>query len=156
MEQMKFASGEMIFAEGSFATTMYEIVEGSVGIFADYGLPSERELAVLGAGEVFGEMGLVEFYPRSATAVALADDTLVNEVTYNEFVDFMKSKPDKVLGVMRQVSARLRETERRYLEARETVTSAVEAEQRGLRRDGGLRGRLGRMVEAFRRSVRKG
>ena len=134
MNQKTYHKGEVIFEQGAFARTMYEIAAGSVGIYAAYGTADEKLLATLGPGEFFGEMGLVECYPRSATAVSLADDTVADELGADDFSDFYRNQPEKVLTIMRQLSSRLRETDRRYQEACRTVYEAVEAERAGRRR----------------------
>jgi CRP-like cAMP-binding protein len=151
VRELTYARGETIFREGSFATTMYEILEGSVAIIASEGTPAERRLATLGAGEFFGEMGLVEYYPRSATVIAMEDGTRVRETAADEFSAFMREHPDKTLDIMRQINARLKDTTDRYFEAISCVYDAVESEDKGRRRDEGVRRGLGRMVKAFRR-----
>lgn len=151
MRQIDFACNEVIFKEGAYAETMYEVESGKVGIYAAYQTPKQRQLAVLGKGETFGEMGLVECYPRSATAVSLEDNTVLTEVTFDEFMEYMKREPDKVLSIMRQVSGRLRETDAKYKEACLTVRDAVDAERKGSKRDHSLRSRLSSMAKRFRR-----
>lgn len=150
MNQKTYQAQETIFYEGDVAETMFEVTNGTVGIYAGWGTPTQRELATLGAGEVFGEMGLVECYPRSATAVALAPDTTVNEILPSELAFCFQDQPDKVLDIMCQLSARLRATNERYEEAQRAVYEAVEAERAGKRRSGSLRARLSRMLRSLR------
>lgn len=152
MDQLTFQANEEIFHQGAYAETMFEVVAGKVGIYAEYGSKDERQLATMDTGEIFGEMGLVEFYPRSATAVALENDTVVNEINFDEFSEYMQNQPDKVLSIMRQLSARLRETDAKYLEARRAVFEAVEVERAGKKRSGSLRAKLSAMIEHFRSS----
>ena len=152
MKQVSFGKDEVIFVEGSYGETMYEITSGKVGIYAKYGSEGQTLLATLGEGEIFGEMGLVEFWARSATAVALEDDTQANEVGSDEFMSYLQDQPDKVLSIMRQLSARLRETNQKYEEACHTVFEAIEAEKANKRRSRGLRARLSGMIAQLRRS----
>jgi CRP-like cAMP-binding protein len=65
-----FETGEVIFSEGSLADKAYVIESGFVEIFVGDG-PDTVQLSVLGAGEIFGEMGLIDSSPRSASARAL-------------------------------------------------------------------------------------
>ena len=111
-------------------------------IYTDYQGADEKQIAVLKAGDLFGEMGLIECLPRSASVVALEDGTTVQEISAAEFSDYFKSSPDKVLGVMRQLSARLRETNEKYAEACRTVYDTVETEKKGEKKSGGLLSRL--------------
>lgn len=152
MKQLTFGPDDVIFREGQFALTMYEVVSGSVGIYAKYGTTDARLLATLGAGEFFGEMGLAECYPRSATAVALAADTVLDEIDADEFATYFQDRPDAVLFIMRALSARLRETNERYLEARATIHDAIEAEGSGKKKSTSLVGRLTGLLRAARRS----
>ena len=154
MNQVSFSKGDVIFREGTYGETMYEITAGSVGIYAGYGTEDEQLIATLGEGETFGEMGLIEFWPRSATAVALEDDTAADELDADELKAYLQTQPEKILSIMRQLSARLRETDDRYQEACKTVYEAIEAEEMGKRRSKSLRSRLSSMVRQFRRAER--
>lgn len=154
MNHVTFEKGEVIFREGSYGETMFEITGGKVGIYAGYGTDGERMLATLGVGETFGEMGLIEFWPRSATAVALEGDTAADELDADELKAYLQTQPEKTLSIMRQLSARLRETDERYQEACNTVYEAIEAEAMGKRRSKSLRSRLSSMVRRFRRDER--
>src|SRR5919109_470151 len=63
--------GDVLFRQGEEANGLFVVAAGSVGIYSR--LPGEREveLAVLGAGEVIGELALVDGGTRAATARAL-------------------------------------------------------------------------------------
>lgn len=143
--------GNVVFREGSYGETMYEITAGRIGIYARYGTEDQKRLAVLGKGDYFGEMGLVEYYARSATAVALEDGTEVNEISNDEFMSYFSDQPQKVLSIMRQLSARLRETNAKYTEACNTVREAIEVEKAGQRRGTSLRSRLTGMIRQITR-----
>jgi len=149
MNEMTYFEGETIFREGDAANTMFQVTDGKVGIVAAYGTEDERQLAVLGAGKVFGEMGLVEGYPRSATAVVLEGGASVLEIGADNFAEYLKDEPEKVLDIMRQMSQRLRETNESYDEACRAVYDAIEAERAGRRRSGSLRERLSQMLYDF-------
>ncbi len=154
MERLTFGCDDVIFREGQFALTMYEIASGSVGIYANYGSDDARMLARLGQGEFFGEMGLAECYPRSATAVALEAGTVVDEIDADEFSTYFEDRPDTVLAIMRALSARLRETNARYLEACRAVHEAIEAERTGKRKSKSLVAKLTDMLR-FARANKK-
>ncbi|MDO4797873.1 MAG: cyclic nucleotide-binding domain-containing protein [Coriobacteriales bacterium] len=152
METKTFDNNEVVFKQGTYAETMYEVGTGAIGVFAAYGTPNEKLLATFGPSDFFGEMGLVECYPRSATAVSLAPNTTVTEITSDDFANFYQDQPQKVLAIMRQVSERLRETNRRYEEACHAVYDAIEAEKAGQRRPQSLRSRLSSMLKHLRQS----
>ena len=64
-----FNDGDVIFREGGPSDVAYEIVFGTVEI-AKIGNNGNVILATLGAGEMFGEMGVLDQGTRSATATA--------------------------------------------------------------------------------------
>jgi EAL domain-containing protein (putative c-di-GMP-specific phosphodiesterase class I)/CRP-like cAMP-binding protein len=66
-----FEAGDVIFIEGSPADRAYIIEAGLVEIFV--GSEDEAiQLNTLGPGDIFGEMGLIDTFPRSASAKALS------------------------------------------------------------------------------------
>jgi CRP-like cAMP-binding protein len=69
-------AGDVIFEEGSPGDTMFLLAAGQVSIEKQVEAGGFAELALLGSGDVFGEMALIERLPRSARAVARTDTTL--------------------------------------------------------------------------------
>ena len=69
-------AGHVLFEEGSPGDTMFLLATGQVSIEAEVEAGGFAELALLGAGDVFGEMAVIEHLPRSARAVARTDTTL--------------------------------------------------------------------------------
>lgn len=65
-----FHEGETIFEEGSSSDTAYIIESGLIEIFVGTG-DEAVQLSVLGPGDLFGEMGLIDSFPRSASARAM-------------------------------------------------------------------------------------
>jgi EAL domain-containing protein (putative c-di-GMP-specific phosphodiesterase class I)/CRP-like cAMP-binding protein len=65
-----FKPGDIIFIEGSSADKAYIIESGLVEIFVGSGVEA-IQLSVLGPGDIFGEMGLIDAFPRSASARAV-------------------------------------------------------------------------------------
>ena len=63
----------------------------------------------MNAGQFLGEMGVIEAYPRSATAVAMEDGTTLREIDEKEFSDYFYEQPARLLLIMQQISARLRD-----------------------------------------------
>ena len=145
-----YHKGEVVFSQGDESHTMFEIQSGRIGIFANYQTPKEKQLAVFEKGETFGEMGMIENLPRSATAVALEDDTAADEINSAEFSDYFEEKPVQVFLLVKQLSHRLRETTRNYQEACRTVAETVDAEQKGEERSGGLKKKLRFFADVYR------
>ena len=91
-----YEKGEFIFKQGEYASCMYDICQGKVGIIANYGEDGEKTLTELGEGASFGEMGMLEAYPRSATAVALEDGTEARAITTETFSPSFQNNSEKV------------------------------------------------------------
>lgn len=72
LERKVFYAGQKIFSEGDRGDRAYLIQSGSVDI-----IKNEMPLATLKAGELFGEMALIDDKPRMATAMAQSDVTVV-------------------------------------------------------------------------------
>ena len=72
-----FKAGEVIFSEGEPGEHFYIILNGTVEVWKNYKSPQQDLLAVCGPGESFGELALIDDYPRSATIVAQVSTTLL-------------------------------------------------------------------------------
>jgi CRP-like cAMP-binding protein len=108
-----YRGGEVIFKEGSTSGELYLILEGKVRISRDVSGMGEEALAVLGAGDAFGEMSLIDDFPRSADArVHERCRLLVLEKDAMEDLLFLeKDLAYEILwNFVRILSARLRET----------------------------------------------
>ena len=112
---IRLPAGTVIFRAGEQADCMYDIHSGSVGIYSDYKTGNEKQLATLHEDEVFGEMGILDDLPRSAAAVCLTDCTVV-VIRRENFMDFFRSKPMKVLRILQQMCIRLRNLTDTYLQ----------------------------------------
>ncbi|MCI6720427.1 MAG: Crp/Fnr family transcriptional regulator [Clostridiales bacterium] len=149
LELHTFAQDQVIFKQGEHSDCMYDIVSGKVGIFVGYGEENEKQLTTLETGAYFGEMGMLECCPRSATAVALADGTQVRVITPDDFGAFFEERPDEVFAIMRHLSSRIRSLTQDYMEVCRTVAETVEAEEAGKPKSKSLKDRLMRFAEAY-------
>ena len=113
---VSYPKGTVICKEGDIVPCMYDIHWGRVGIYSNYGKPEQVELTVLGANNFFGEMGMVDNAPRSATAVALDNDTTVEIIHPEDFAELFKQNPYKVDMIVRHLSTRLRKLTAEYYE----------------------------------------
>ena len=131
MKDVSFHAGDVVFREGEMQLSMYEVRKGSVGIYLDYGTEQERQLTVLKEKQLFGEMGLLEAAPRSATAVALQDGTFLRVIDEEEFNAFFQDKPELLLQILKQLSARIRENTEKYEQVCRTLAESVKADRSG-------------------------
>ena len=85
-------AGQTILAEGEAGDTAFLIVSGSVEVSVGEGAKA-KTVGTLKAGDVFGEMSLIEPGPRSATVKAVTDtECLVT--TYDDFIAAAQADPD--------------------------------------------------------------
>jgi CRP-like cAMP-binding protein len=103
-EQLSFRAGEVVFEAGTTGTELYIVKSGSVGIRL-----GDNVVETVPEGGVFGEMALIDASPRSATAVAMTDATLV-PVGEKQFLFMVSEAPYFALSVMRVLARRLRQT----------------------------------------------
>ncbi len=117
MEQETFAGDGVVFPEGKPGDAIYFVVSGEVIIkkIIDAGQNLSKVVAVLGPGEFFGEMALLESVPRSAAAVAHGPVTLFR-LSKQEFDRLLDSDAKVALelfrGLVGTLSLRLRQTTR--------------------------------------------
>ena len=149
-----YKKGQIIFKEGDETNCMYDIHWGTVGIYAHYGTKQEKLLTKLRSEEFFGEMGLVDSEPRSATAVALEKGTMVERITSEVFGSFLQECPAKVLMIMQHMSHRIRDLTREYLEVCGTVVEAVDTEKAGKAKSEGLLKKLRKFDEIYCEAVK--
>ena len=133
----KFKKNEIIFREGDSGETMYDIISGTVGIYSAYGTEEQKLLTKLTEEAFFGEMGMIEKLPRSATAVAL-EETTVRVITADTFKDYISEKPAKALVVLQYTSNRLRRLSYDYVEACSAIKEYCKAEEAGEKPDAKL------------------
>ena len=123
MRKLTFKAGETILTEGEQGHTAYLLSRGRVEVVVGTGASSKR-VAILGTGEVFGEMSLLEPGPRSASVVALAD-VECTETTYDEFIASIQEHPEQVVVFMQTLVRRLRQSNE--------MLSKLDPRKRGLR-----------------------
>lgn len=149
MEQKSYRQNELVFRQGDPADCMYAVRSGAVGIVLDYGGPDETRLTELRAGQYLGEMGLLDSSPRSATAVSLSDDTVLDRIAEPNFQAFFDENPELLLNLLQQMSSRLRRVTRDYAGACRTVADVVEAEKAGQDFSDALKHRIAKTLAGY-------
>ena len=96
--EQTFGNGDVIIKEGDSGNTFFQLLEGKVGVYKDYDKADEVKLAVLEQGQYFGEMAVIENYPRSSTIVA-EGDVKVLEIAAEELKEYISQNPDKILEI---------------------------------------------------------
>jgi len=126
-EVKKYRNGTVIFREGEPGRCMYAIHWGRVGIYTDYGTPAQQLLAELNPGQFFGEMGMIENEPRSATAVVTEPDTKLEIITPDGLQVLFEKNPGKVDEILRMLSYRLRKLTKDYVSTCEQINALKKA-----------------------------
>lgn len=105
--------GAVIFQEGSTGMSLYFISSGRVRISKSGSDGSSADLAMLGPGDFFGEMALIEEATRSASAITLGPCVLF-ELFHGDLTRWVKSNPQQAVQFFAELvhlqSNRLRRT----------------------------------------------
>ena len=127
MIQKSFKKGEVIVKEGDTGKSFFFILEGSASVYGGFGKSNQLKIGDIEAGEFFGEMAILEAYPRSATVVA-KDGTRVVEIPGNEMKSFFEENPDMIFELMRHLAARIQVMTDDYNEAKVLLKDVNKAE----------------------------
>lgn len=124
-----FKAGTILFRENEIGTTFYLVVSGAIKIYTTNKHGEDKIMTILTNGDSFGELALLDGKPRSATAQAI-EDTKVVSLAAKPFQQLLKEHFDINLSVLKQLSARLRETNQQvqdltYMDARQRVVKTL-------------------------------
>src|SRR5215472_698540 len=112
-QERKYGAGKPIMAQGDTGVGLYVITSGKVRITHSSGAGQpEDELGTAGAGDVLGEMALLDDLPRSATITAVEDVTALVLPIW-EFRTVLRNHPEIALKLLTVLSRRLRRAEQR-------------------------------------------
>lgn len=110
-----FPAGHQVFREGDPGDAVYVLRAGAVEISTAVSGGRAQIVSKLGPGEFFGEMSVIEFKPRSATATA-AEPIVVYRIPAGEMLTFIHHTPDIAVNLMREISQRLRDFNIRHVQ----------------------------------------
>ena len=104
--------GMAIMHEGDPTDCLYIVMSGRLKVMMGEADGKETILAILGPGEFFGEMGLIDDNPRSASVVAIEPCELL-AVTKRAFRKCLVENANLAMAVLRVLVRRLREADRK-------------------------------------------
>jgi len=104
--------GTTVMAEGDRIDFLYVVLSGRLKVMMGEADGKEVILSILGAGEIFGEMGLIDDAPRSASVIAIEPCELLS-LTRRDFRRCMVESYDTAMTVMRVLVRRLRSADRK-------------------------------------------
>lgn len=101
--------GHVVFTEGDIGDRLFIVLDGKVKI--SRAAPDGREnlLAVLGPGEMFGELSLFDPGSRTATASVITDSTLAS-LDHDDLRPLLLDQPTVAVQLLRALAQRLRRT----------------------------------------------
>ena len=109
-----FGPGQEVFKEGDAGDGVYVVKDGVVEISVQVGQGGRQVFSQVEAGDVFGEMAVIEDKPRSASAVARQGAT-VYFISRADMLKLVDGSPPLARALLREISHRLREFNGQYL-----------------------------------------
>jgi len=103
-----FARDTTIFFQDDRSDALYIVISGAVKVFRAADNGKEMVLNTLGPGEIFGELGLLDASPRSAS-VATLEATEVLCITSLELQTFVKERPEVLWKIVESLCERIRQ-----------------------------------------------
>ncbi|MBM7799200.1 CRP-like cAMP-binding protein [Microlunatus panaciterrae] len=107
MGTIRLSKGEILFHEGELEDRLYVVVKGKIKLGRSGSAGRENLLAVLGPGQMFGELSLFDPGPRSTTATAVTNCEL-RTLEHDELMTWLTGRPEVARGLLGQLAARLR------------------------------------------------
>ncbi len=109
MNNKVYRKGEVIIEEGSLSSGAYIIESGKVEVSKKMPNGKSQIIGILDKNDIFGEMGLIDQLPRSATVRAL-EDSCVSIMTLDNFNSLAKRNPKALMPILKVLAKRLRST----------------------------------------------
>lgn len=107
LDEVTARAGTVLTEEGAIGREFFFIVEGRASVRR-----RGRKVALLGPGDYFGELALLDRKPRSATVVADTDMTLLN-MTQREFWTLLEDVPPLSRKLLAAMAERLRDADQK-------------------------------------------
>jgi CRP/FNR family transcriptional regulator, cyclic AMP receptor protein len=101
--------GHVVFAEGNPGDRLFVILDGKVKISRAAADGRENLLALLGRGEMFGELSLFDPGPRTASATTVTGTTLAS-LDHDDLRPLLVERPAVAVQLLQALAQRLRRT----------------------------------------------
>jgi CRP/FNR family cyclic AMP-dependent transcriptional regulator len=109
MASSSLRRGEILFSEGDDGNQLYVVTEGKIKLGRTSPDGRENLLAILGPGQMFGELSFFDPGPRSATATAVTDVEL-KSLGHEALSPVLNAHPNVAHALLNQLAGRLRRT----------------------------------------------
>ncbi|UPT22617.1 Crp/Fnr family transcriptional regulator [Thermobifida alba] len=107
--EVRLGRGQTLFSEGDEGDRLYVMLSGKVKLTRTSADGRENLLAVLGPGEMLGELSLFDPGPRTASAVAVTDAVLAG-LGHDDLRPFITRQPEVAVHLLKALATRLRRT----------------------------------------------
>ena len=114
VQEKTYSAGEIVFEENDPGDALYIIARGSARILK--GGAGQVVLAILQAGDFFGEMALLDQEPRSASVEVQQDATMLM-IAREDFQRLLLARPHIAFALLRNLNRRLREMNTKLLQS---------------------------------------
>ncbi len=106
-DELEYSDEDQVIVEGDQGDAMYLIVDGTVKVHS-----GPQVFAELGVKQCFGEMSILDSEPRSASITSLSELSVL-KIQRDDFHEILAEKPEISLGIIKVLTARLREANKR-------------------------------------------
>lgn len=110
VQRRKFGRSDIVFVKDDPGESMFIVEDGAVRIYVPGTQGADLTLAVMQPGEFFGDLSLLDGRPRSASAEAARNTTLLT-LEREDLTELVLSRPQAALAILTVIAARLRETD---------------------------------------------
>jgi len=108
--QHQLKAGEPLFLAGDAGDGCYRLERGLLKVVVTSARGDERILAILGPGEIAGELAIIDGLPRSASVFAVRDCEL-SFISQKDFEEYKRQHPEICDYLVTVLASRLRETD---------------------------------------------
>ncbi len=105
--ECRLRRSEVLFREGDEGHQLYVVTDGKVKMGRTSTDGRENLLALLGPGQMFGELSLFDPGPRQSTVTAVTD-CVMQSLTHDELLQWLTGRPEVAQGLLAQLAHRLR------------------------------------------------
>ncbi len=109
MTPARLERGDILFREGETGDSLYVIGEGKIKLGRSSSDGRENLVAILGPGEMFGELSLFDPGPRTMTATAVAETQLLG-LGNDSLTGLLTGRPEVAKALLAALAQRLRRT----------------------------------------------
>jgi CRP-like cAMP-binding protein len=109
MKRLYFKADSEVVTEGDFGDCAYIVESGRLEVSKANKQNNKQVLGQLKENDIFGELGLIDGLPRSATVTTLENCT-IKVLTKDSFNSLAKNKPEALMPIFKVLASRLRST----------------------------------------------